>query len=95
MGFGFLFLLLLLVCFDFFSLGFNFNLDKRTFSLIHGVSYNLLVTNATKFSRLTIFLGLSDDSYSILCQNMLLSSVVMISDIAVFLHEQQMVCVCI
>lgn len=58
-GFWFSFYLLL-VCFEFFPLGFNFNLDKRTFSLIHGVSYNLLVTNATKFSRLTILLGPSD-----------------------------------
>lgn len=33
------------------------------------------------------------DSYSFLCQNMLLSSIVMISGIEVFLLKQQMVCV--
>lgn len=33
------------------------------------------------------------DSYGILFQNMLLSSVVMISGMAMFFHNQQMVCV--
>lgn len=70
-GFWFSFYLLL-VYFDFLPLGFHFILNKRTFSLIHGVSCNLLVTNATKFSRLTILLGLSDCLlHSILCQNII------------------------